>query len=85
MRMNNAMDKRIKDVVERILARKEDKTVAEKFAAAVAVLIPGVVGSEAGMIPLSVTVFPLPSTAGRNILSRWPWVDKDTVDLVGNG
>jgi hypothetical protein len=75
----------IRDTVTELLAQREKTANPEKFATSEAVRVPVTV-LETGTTPPSESVLSLSKTpTARNILFRWPWVDKETVGLIANG
>ena len=75
----------VRNPMSEVFARRGDNDKGENFATSAAVRVPGRYSGE-GTIPSSLPVFASPPAAApRNILSRWPWVDKDTIELIANG
>jgi hypothetical protein len=75
----------IRDTVTDILAQRDKTADVEKFATTEAVRVPVTV-LDTSTTPPSESVPSLSKTpVARNILFRWPWVDKETVKLIANG
>ena len=75
----------VRNTMSEVFARRGDTDKGENFATSAAVRVPGRCSGE-GTDPSSLPVFVSPPpAASRNILSRWPWVEKDTIELIANG
>ena len=80
----DSIEKRIRETVTDMFASRDEEQ-KKNFATTAAVRVPGRYRVEGTTSPTP-PVFALPVTAAsRNILSRWPWVEKDTVDLIARG
>jgi len=81
------MERRTRNLITEMFAIRDEKEKAEKIATASAIrgtLVEEVI--EAGInSPLPPVLSRVPMLAPHNVLARWPWVDKDTVELIANG
>ena len=75
----------VRNTMSEVFASRDDKDKGGKFATSAAVRVPGRYSGE-GTDPSSLPVFVSPPPAAScNILSRWLWVEKDTIELIANG
>jgi len=80
------IEKMVRDTMAKVLASQDEK---EKEGSAVnsaaALQMPGK-SSDEGTDSSSLPMFAPPAAAApRIILSHWPWVEKDTIELIANG
>jgi hypothetical protein len=83
------IETRVRETMLDVFAQRDARMKVTEVATAATVRDAVVAkASETGITSpfLPVTLLqPLPIAAPRNILSRWPWVEKDTVELIANG
>ena len=80
-----SVERVVRNTMSEVFASRGDKDKGKNFATSTAVRVPGRYSDE-GTDPYSLPMFVSPPTAApRNILSRWPWVEKDTIELIANG
>ena len=77
------VEKMVRDTMSDVFASREGKE--GKHAASVAVHPPRRYSDEGTNPPLLLARASPAGTAPRNILSRWPWVEKETIELIANG
>jgi hypothetical protein len=77
----DGIERMVRDTVSEAFATRDGK--GKGLASSAAARVPRRYVDE-GTDPPSLPVFGS-SAAPRNILSRWPWVDKDTIELIANG
>jgi len=79
----DGIEKTVRDTMSDVFASRDGKE--GKFATSAAVHLPrrySVEGTNSPLLPVRVSPA---AAAPRNILSRWPWVEKDTIELIANG
>ena len=77
------IEKVVRNTMSNVFASRDGKE--GKFATSAANHIPRRHSEEGTDSPLLPVLVSPAAAAPRNILSRWPWVEKDTIELIANG
>jgi len=80
------IEKMVRDTLAEVLANQDGKErEGGAVTSAAALQMPGKSSVEGTDSPSSPVFVPPAAAAPRNILSHWPWVEKDTIELIANG
>ena len=81
----DGIERMVRDTMSEVFANRDEKEKEKNFATTETARVPGRYSDE-GIDPFSLPSFVSPPVAApHNILSHYPWVGQDTVDLIALG